>query len=352
MPLSRVRIESFRCLASVDLELDSSRNYFFGSNGAGKTSVLEAIYLLGRGRSFRTRQNRRLIRRGDKGFSIYGEHENAGRKQRLGVALGPDALELHLDGEPARGMAELARILPVHVIEPNIHRLIEGGPRERRRFLDWGVFHVEHSYLDYWRRYRRILGQRNAALKQGQGSQAWDEGFTEAAAAVDMARSRYARELRAALSGLGEKLLGSQVEIDYRSGWARDISLADALKASYQKDRTIGLTHVGPHRADLVVTMNARGVREEVSRGQQKLIAAALILAQIRVFAADRDNGGILLVDDPAAELDQAALDGLLAALEGLPAQLVLTGLSEARLPPVRDYPVFHVEQGQVALMV
>jgi DNA replication and repair protein RecF len=249
-------------------------------------------------------------------------------------------------------MATLARVLPVHVIEPNIHRLIEGGPRERRRFLDWGVFHVEQQYLDHWRRYRRVLGQRNAALKAGEGSQAWDDGFIEAAVSVDSARARYSRELQAALTGLGEKLLGSSVEIDYRSGWARDTSLIDALKASYRKDRTIGLTHVGPHRADLTVTMNARGVREEVSRGQQKLIAAALILAQIRVFAADHDDGGVLLVDDPAAELDQSALNGLMAALEGLPAQLVLTGLSEARLPPAHDCPVFHVEQGTVALMV
>jgi DNA replication and repair protein RecF len=98
--------------------------------------------------------------------------------------------------------------------------------------------------------------------------------------------------------------------------------------------------------------MDARGVREEVSRGQQKLVAAALILAQIRVFAAGRNDGGVLLVDDPAAELDQTALTGLLAALEGLPAQLILTGLSEARLPPAHDFPVFHVEQGQVAQML
>ena len=352
MPLCRVRIKSFRCLASVELELDQNRNYLFGNNGAGKTSFLEAIYLLGRGRSFRTHQNRRLIRRGDRGFSVYGEHHNDGRIQRLGVALGSDPLELRLDGEPAGGVATLARILPVHVIEPNIHRLIEGGPRERRRFLDWGVFHVEPLYLDYWRRYRRILGHRNAALKQGQGTHAWDDGFIEAAAAVDQARSSYTWALQEALTGLGEKLLGTPVEIEYRSGWARDTSLSDALVGSHAKDRTIGQTHVGPHRADLVVTMNTRGVREEVSRGQQKLIAATLILAQIRVFADDRGDGGILLCDDPAAELDKAGLDGLLAAFEGLPAQLILTGLSEERLPPARDCPVFHVEQGNIVPMV
>ncbi len=352
MPLKRVRIQSFRCLNTVELELHEERNYLYGRNGAGKTSILEAIYLLGRGRSFRSRENRRLIQHQETGFSVYGEHNHDGRSHRLGVALDQDGLKLRLDGEPARGMAALAQILPVHVIEPNMHRLIEGGPRDRRRFLDWGVFHVEPRYLDNWRRYRRVLGQRNAALKHDQSTVAWDQSFLEAAMAVDGARTRYMQQLSASLADVGVSLLGDPVEIDYRCGWARGTSLEDALRASSKKDRTVGLTHVGPHRADMTVSLDARGVREEVSRGQQKLVAAALILAQIRVFAAGHSDGGVLLVDDPAAELDQSALSALLQALDGLPAQLILTGLSEARLEPVSGVPVFHVEQGKVARML
>ncbi len=308
--------------------------------------------MLGRGRSFRTRQNRRLIRHGDAGFSVYGELDSKEVKHHLGVALGQEGLRLRLDGGTPTGIAALAPILPVHVIEPSIHRLIEGSPGERRRFLDWGVFHVEPRYLDTWRRYRRVLGQRNAALKQGQGARTWNEGFLAAAAAVNEARSRYMEKLQGALAGLGEKLLGSAVEIDYHSGWRSGLSLPEALNSSDKKDRSFGFTHVGPHRADMVVNMGTRTVRDEVSRGQQKLVAAALILAQIRVSASDREDGGVLLVDDPAAELDQSALEGLLAALDELPAQLVLTGLSEARLPPAHDFPVFHVEQGRVTPVV
>jgi DNA replication and repair protein RecF len=352
VPLSRVRIESFRCIAALDLELGPQRNYVFGRNGAGKTSLLEAIYLLGRGRSFRTRQNRRLIRHGDEAFSVYGEIQEQFAQHRLGVSLGVDGLKLRLNGGQAAGMAALAHIMPVHVIEPNIHQLIEGGPKERRRLLDWGVFHVEPEYLDSWRRYRRVLSQRNAALKRGLGTREWEETFMETAAAVHSARLRYVHLLNSCLAGLGESLLGSPVKASYRSGWASDDSLSDALNASYKRDRAAGLTHVGPHRADMFVSLGARGVREEVSRGQQKLVAAALILAQVRVFAAEREDGGILLVDDPAAELDEKALEALLGALDGLPAQLILTGLSKERLPPVGDGPVFHVEQGAATKML
>ncbi|MGI9258563.1 MAG: DNA replication/repair protein RecF [Gammaproteobacteria bacterium] len=352
MPLERVRIEGFRCLTAVDVELHPERNYLFGRNGAGKTSFLEAIYLLGRGRSFRTRQNRRLIQHGSSGFSVYGEYLTATGRRRLGVALDGSGLQVRLDGESARGMSALATVLPVHVIEPTMHRLIEGGPSERRRFLDWGVFHVEPSYLDHWRRYRRILGQRNAALKQGQDLSVWLTPLLEVANLVDSARGRYADALNVALTGLGDALLGNSINIDYRNGWSEGTSLEQALLASDKKDRSFGLTHVGPHRADLRVNLGARGVREEISRGQQKLVAASLILAQIRVFAKTHGEGGVLLVDDPAAELDQSALGALLAALDDLPAQLILTGLSEVSLAPEKAAPVFAIEQGRVSQML
>ena len=132
MPLEKIRIEGFRCLTAVDIELHQARNYLFGRNGAGKTSFLEAIYLLGRGRSFRTRQNRRLIQHGSNGFSIYGEYRTDTTRRRLGVALDADGFQVRLDGESARGMSALATVLPVHVIEPKMHRLMESVLEEQR----------------------------------------------------------------------------------------------------------------------------------------------------------------------------------------------------------------------------
>ena len=231
-------------------------------------------------------------------------------------------------------------------------RPIEGGPHERRRFLDWGVFHVEHDYLAAWRRYRRVLGQRNAALKTGQSDGSWDEGLLEAGLVVDSARTRYVQALAGALEGLGEALLGRSLGIAYRAGWREGLSFPEALSRSRERDRGTGVTQVGPHRADLQISLDTRGVREEVSRGQQKLVAAGLVLAQIRVFAADRGDGGVLLVDDPSAELDEKALEGLIGVLRSLPAQRILTGLSAASLRPEPGFPVFHVEQGQVRPML
>jgi len=350
LPLSRVRISALRCLRSVELSLDPSRNYIFGPNGAGKTSLLEGMFVLGRGRSFRTRQIRRLVRHGEDGFAVFGTANGAGARQ-LGVAYREGRLEKKIDGKPATGMAELAEILPVHALDPSMHALVEGDPSERRRFLDWGVFHVEHAYLDAWKRYRRVLSQRNAALKRA-GSSAelkpWSLELVEAAAVVESSRKGYLDQLAGQVGVVGQRLLERRLTLDYRRGWPDDEDFADCLNASEAQDREHGTTTAGPHRAEIVLRLDGRRVQDEASRGQQKLTAAALILAQVAVESAVRPLRSLVVVDDPAAELDGDSLARLLAAMADLPAQLVFTALSPKHLPPLPARPVFHVEQGEV----
>jgi DNA replication and repair protein RecF len=349
MAVWRLRVENLRCLESVRLELDPTCNYIFGPNGSGKTSLLESLHVLGRARSFRTRQNRRLIRRGTPGFTVHAETRTASGQHRLGVGFIDGRLRVRIDGHDAAGSSALASYLAVHVIEPGIHALIEGGPGERRRFLDWGVFHVEHDYLDAWRRYRRVLGQRNAALKTaGAPLHGWDSALLDAAARVTAARRDYVASLQPLLDGYGKRLLDQPLRLRYRAGWADGESLESALTRSSAADRHAGSTRVGPHRADLVVGFEEGQVRDQSSRGQQKLVAAALILAQATLFERTHSGGAVLLVDDPAAELDGDALSRLLGAVADVPAQRILTGLSPAALEPLAAARVFHVEQGSI----
>lgn len=351
MTVERLRVEAVRCLERVEIGLDERRNYFFGANGAGKTSLLEAVYLLGRGRSFRTRQTARLVQRGAGGLSVYGELAGSNGVERLGIRFSKGRLEVRINGTPADGLAELAHALPVHVIDPKLHRLIEAGPSERRRYLDAGVFHVEQQYLGRWRAYRRLLGQRNAALQRGCSAaelEAWTGSFVEAGAAVDALRGAYVSELAQRAARLGRALLGAELRIEYRAGWRRGITLAEAVEESVARDRAAGFSQVGPHRADLRIGLSASEVRDCASRGQQKLVAAALVIAQVDLFEVRTGRSGTLLVDDPAAELDTASLDRLMGALDGLAAQLLITGLDAASLSPAAGFPVFHVEQGAV----
>ena len=351
MPLSRVRITTLRCLREVELALHPQRNYVFGPNGAGKTSLLEGMFVLGRGRSFRTRQMRRLVGHGADGFAVFGEADVDGATRRLGVAYRAGRLEKKIDGQPAVGMAQLASLLPVHAIDPSMHAIVEGGPSERRRFLDWGVFHVEPAYLEAWKSYRRVLSQRNASLKRGAADaelRPWSAALADAGAAVDERRRRYLDRLGPFVSAFGERLLGRPLGLDYRRGWPAEERLEQALTAAEPRERQTGSTEAGPHRAEIVLRLDERRVQDEASRGQQKLTAAALILSQVAVESADRPQRSVLLVDDPAAELDAGSLERLLAAIDELPAQLVFTALTSEHLAPDPGFPTFHVERGEV----
>lgn len=352
MPLRRIRITALRCLEEVELDLHPQRNYIFGPNGAGKTSLLEGIFLLGRGRSFRTRQIRRLVRRGSDGLAVFGTVVREDDViQKLGVAYRSGHLEKKIDGNEAAGMAELARVLPVHALDPSMHALVEGGPSERRRFLDWGVFHVEQGYLESWKRYRRVLSHRNAALKSG-GTDGelspWTAALAEAGEAVDASRRRYLDLLTPSVADFGRKLLARPLTLRYRRGWTDEEGLEATLVALTNRDRENGNTEAGPHRAELVLLLDDQRAQDEASRGQQKLTAAALVLAQVAVESALHPGRSVVVIDDPAAELDGQSVERLLGALDELKAQLVLTALASEQLPESPEHPVFHVEHGRV----
>jgi DNA replication and repair protein RecF len=232
---------------------------------------------------------------------------------------------------------------------------VEAGPSERRRYLESGVFHGEQGFLNEWRHNRRVLGQRNAALKARVADSElalWSEPLVTAGMRVHAARAAYIADLAALASGLARDLVGAEIRLEYRPGWRRGLSLAEALDEGRARDRSSGFTQAGPHRADLQLDFDSGGVRETASRGQQKLVAATLVLAQVQLFERRTGRRSTLLLDDASAELDRAAQTRLAAALEGLKAQQILTGLSLESLQPKAGFPVFHVEQGQIRPML
>jgi DNA replication and repair protein RecF len=330
MTLRRLQVTDFRCLQSVDLPLDVDFTLISGPNASGKTSLLEAIYMLGRGRSFRTRRLDHLIRRAADRFIVFGEVDAGPSRIPLGVEGSRDGVHARIAGVAAKSLAELALALPVQIIDPEVHKLIEDGPFRRRRFLDWGVFHVEPGFVDSWQRYQQILRQRNAALKSHKPRQtaaAWDKELLRYADALTLARQSYVEQLMGPATRLGRSLMGQELGLRYRCGWAKERSLAEALEQSWPLDLERGTTQVGPHRAELVVEMNGLAAKDHISRGQQKLLAAALLIAQIKLFPADAPARPTLLLDDPAAELDQQHLGGLIAEVSGPGNQLIVTTL-------------------------
>lgn len=345
------RATDFRCLEKAELAFGPRFNLIHGANASGKTSLLEALAYLGRGKSFRGASTSNLVRHGQSEFVLFGEVEQTRGALKLGVRNSRDGLEVRVGGESANGAAALAEALPLQVIDPEVHNLIGGGPELRRRFLDWIAFHVEHEHLGIWRRFRRALKQRNAALKTGASAaiiHSWNAEFLELASQLDRSRRAVLELAMESLVEFGSQLLETELSFDYRPGWSADRDLAEALQSGLERDRQLGSTQAGPHRADIKVSYDERQARKLVSRGQQKLLASAMILAATETAQAALERPLLLLLDDPAAELDRDSIARLMAAVSALGCQVVATALDPASLTFSEAPRVFHVEQGTV----
>ncbi|MGH8131407.1 MAG: DNA replication/repair protein RecF [Steroidobacteraceae bacterium] len=351
MPLGWFRAEQFRCLAEVELELDPGANLFVGPNASGKTSLLEAAFFLSRGRSFRSRRRETLIRHGQDAFLLAGKSLAGPAPVMLGVRASRAGTEWHVGGAVAGGIADLAEEFPAQVIDPEIHKLLEEGPGRRRRFLDWGVFHVEPTFLPTWRRYHQALRQRNAALKQDASDDdlaAWEQELATNGEALARQREAYLTRVAGPLGAIGEALLDRPITLVHHRGWDADRPLLEALSADRRRDRRYRATQTGPHRGDVVVQVGERAAKDQVSRGQQKLVAAGLMLAQLEIQEQERPARSALLLDDPAAELDRENLARLMKIVQDVPAQLWVTSLRADTPGLPRQGRMFHVEHGTI----
>jgi DNA replication and repair protein RecF len=350
MSLAELTVTHLRCIEHARLEIPPGLTLVCGDNGSGKTSLLEAVFLLGRGRSFRTRNSERLIERGQDHLRVIGRVvSSSGHTQALGFEVTRDRTSARIGGRPAQSLAELSHAFPVQVIEPGVHKLVEEGGYRRRRWMDWAVFHVEPHFVEGWVQYTRALKQRNTALKlhAGQAS-VWDPELARLGEAIGESRGRFVAELQPYWREAVMALSGLEVELHYLRGWSHGHTLLEALAASRTRDEARSLTHAGPHRADVAVRLHGRPAREVLSRGQQKLVAAAMTVAQLRLLQEATQTTPTLLLDDPAAELDGERLQRFIEQVMSLRCQLVVTSLhAESRLfgTPERT---FRVEHGRV----
>jgi len=351
MPLGSFHAERFRCLADVELELDPGANLFIGPNASGKTSLLEAAFFLSRGRSFRSRRRDALISHGEESFLLTGKAVGSLAPVALGVRGSRKTTEWHVGGAPAAGIADLAEQFPAQIIDPEVHKLLEEGPGRRRRYLDWGVFHVEHGFLPNWRRYHLALRQRNAALKQDASDDelaGWDQELASSGETLVKQRDAYLARLADPLGTIGTALLGSPISLVHHRGWDLEQPLLVALANDRRRDRRYKATQLGPHRGDVVVQVAGRTAKDHVSRGQQKLVAAGLMLAQLQIQEQEKPGRSALLLDDPAAELDGENLARLMALVRRVPAQLWVTSLKPGIAGLLGDSRMFHVKHGVI----
>ena len=355
MPLTLLEVENFRPFPKITLAPDPNLNLLIGRNASGKTSILEAIHVLGTGRSFRTPQSDQLIRHTTASFLVSGlYHETHVPEIRLAVQRSQEKTQVHAGSDKRASAATLAHILPLQIISPDSHFQFMSNARHRRGILDWGVFHVEPDFYPQWTRFQRALQQRNAGLKQRLAPAAcfaWDPELLAAAEKLHQYRTQFLAAWTPRFKHYCQELLGTdQAEIEFKQGWDLQLDLVQALQKDRGRDVQKSTTHSGPQRADIGIIFLQQAARISASHGQQKLLIMALRLSQLALFTEMTARPCLVLVDDLAAELDPPHRQQLMRVFARMSLQIFVTA-NEAGVIDVAgwtSHKVFHVEPGKV----
>lgn len=398
--IERLQISHLRNLAQVSLNT-AACNVIIGANGSGKTSLLEAIFLLSRGKSFRHHQPKRYIQHHENTATV---HARLNDSTTLAIQKQVDATTvLRLNQATVYNQSILTEQLPTLLIDPSTMDMLEQGSASRRQLLDWLVFHMKQGFHPQWVAYQRLLKQRNSLLKKSRQLtqvqltelKSWDKGLASHAALIHHYRERVFTEWQPYFAESIAQLLpayAEQLSLSYNAGYDTNIPLDIQLNERLEQDLQLGYTRIGNHRADIHVHWRSSDLSEPVnnetdssaiaasttiekadtatkiptikeqaanvlSRGEKKLLITALRLSQLPLllndekvlFTEDKENRTlshdvkaratpVVLLDDITAEMDDRAIKILLTTLAQLPCQVFMTSLTDEILPLVHEY--------------
>jgi len=370
--IKQLTVQHCRIIERANLDLSPRLNLITGGNGSGKSSLLEALYLLSRGRSFRTHRiadlithqqtstlcSARLQQTND--TSVSSNHSMM-PSTALGIEKSPQQTILRVNQQAVKSQADLTRLLPITLIHPEVVSLIVGSPALRRAFIDWLAFYLHDDFYPQWKRYQRILKQRNACLRSPSHYQSlsyWSQELVALQASLHDFRLTALSALQQSLAHY-QPILWADVALDLQlqTGFPAEFDLHDqaALLKLYQKreaqDIKTGYTLYGVHRADLLIKINGVLAAKSASRGQLKMLSILLLLAQSHALSHTDKGSGIIVIDDLAAELDAQNRARLFSVLWETGQQLLITSTQQALQAfdvSAIDHTLFHVKQGVV----
>jgi DNA replication and repair protein RecF len=349
--IRQLDISNVRNINHAALVFDYKFNFFCGANGVGKTSVLEALYFLVSGKSFRTPRLRHFVQFGQQELLLFAGIDSANNDRDVKVGIRKhlaQPVEIKLNGEVQSSLLPVAMLIPMHVIAPDRSSLIDDDAECRRRFLDWGVFHVEQGFSVLWKQLRHVVKQRNALIKQQADClelESWNQLLLSLSIQIQTMRADYLKQLEASFRVLvADPAFSMQLD----QGWPIDRTLQACLQTSMLLDKRLGYSQYGAHRADVKLLYNGQLAKSHLSRGQRKLFNIYLVLAQIHHLYHAHGKRTICLIDDLASELDASNRKNVYQQLNALDCQMFITGITIDPVLVQQNYKLklFHVEQG------
>lgn len=355
MQLEKLIINDVRNLTDIRLDCNRNVNIIIGRNAAGKTAILESIYLLSRATSFRTPKLKDIIQHGKQGFSIAAKLQINNKEYLAGIEKNNDGTQIKFNGTKVNKRSEQAQNIPVITYTAETNKLLYDMPKERRHWLDWCMFHVEPDYMDIWRTYHHALRQRNALLRadirNDDQYQPWEQVMARTAHWLTETRNKYLIRINTDIAVRVKKILGEcTVELSEKPGDSEAIRLL--LERHRERDRKTGHTQDGPHRHDVWFRLNGYPAGKTLSRGEGKQFLLFLIIAQAREFFQNRKYYPVVLIDDLTAELDRKVCANVFNLLARETGQLFIT-TTDNEIPLKNGcFKRFHVEHGKLLKLI
>lgn len=372
MSLELLRIYNARSLSEYTLNPHFFFNIIYGSNGVGKTTILESIYLLLRARTFRSSKYKSFINNASKDCTVFSKFSNDGHIDypdfTLGISRSRDNSQpnIHLNSKKINTLSVISNLVILGLITPDSFNLLDSGPVVRRKFIDWGVFHVEPTFFSIWRSFKKTLNNRNLLLKQLSKQHhsieqissdsrnlldCWNPQLVDLNNKLDNFRQNQINHIEPEFKRLLNKFspeLSNSINLSFYRGWNADLNYDLYLVNKLNEDLNAGTTRYGTHRSELRITYNNNLAKDILSRGQKKIIIICLILSQFS-FLKNYDNNiyhNLLLLDDIDSELDKKNLKILFDILFEINSQTFISSTDKSLFSflPDDQYKMFHVE--------
>lgn len=351
MFINKLKIYNFRNILNKEYRFNNKINIFYGKNGVGKTSILEAINYLSSGKSFRKGNYKNLINYKAKDLTVYLQCMINNNLNTLSVNKNVNGIWTgKINQKKTKKLVNITNIFPVVSIDPEVYSLIDFGPIYRRNYLDWLVFHVKHDYIILWKKVYKCIKQLNILYKDKASVkelQTWERSFINYSKELNSIRKETFNEVRSNIIELSFYMQNDigDLSVEFKQGWPTRNSLEEQIKIDRSKNLLYGKLTNGPHKMDIKIKTNNLQASQILSRGQKKILSMAFYMAYIK-FLNSKDIFPILCLDDFDAELDSDKLIKAADFFKQQKTQIFITSVQKEKiLNAFPEADLFHVEQ-------
>ncbi|OGO84378.1 MAG: hypothetical protein A2Y24_07070 [Clostridiales bacterium GWE2_32_10] len=356
MYINTLKLNNFRNYENLDIELDKGLNVFIGNNAQGKTNLLESIYIMAIGKTYKSHKDIEIIKWDKNELYMQTIVFKKDREERIQIYNDKNKRKkIIINDLPINKIGKLLGIINIVIFTPDNLLFFKNGPDVRRQYFDAQISQIDRIYFENIQNYYKIVKQRNNLLKNNNVSRetlsVWDEQLVKHGKEVIQKRKEYINDLQEIIFDIHKSLTSNNenIKIIYDNN-VNEENFEYELKRKLEEEKKYGYTMVGPHRDDYGFDINDRDIKKYGSQGQQRTVILSLKFTEIEVIKKQTGENPILLLDDVLSELDRERQEHLIKYIQKVQTILTTTDFDNDIMRKLNIGKIFKINNGEVAL--